>query len=168
VNPIPDPRHISNGQIIPSEGYADQPYVVRTDDGAWLCVMTTGHGLEGEPGQHVVSMRSADQGRTWTGRADVEPADGPEASYAVPLKIPGGRIFCFYNHNTDRVPEVRREDGGVYKRVDSLGHYVFKYSDDHGRTWSRRRFSIPVREFERDRGNVYGGRSVSSGTSGGR
>ena len=31
---IPDPRHITNGRIIPSEGYADQPYIVQTDDGA--------------------------------------------------------------------------------------------------------------------------------------
>ena len=39
---IPDPRHLANGRIIPSEGYADQPYVVPTADGAWLCVITTG------------------------------------------------------------------------------------------------------------------------------
>jgi hypothetical protein len=44
---IPDPRHLANGRIIPSEGYADQPYIVQTDDGAWLCVMTTGTGVEG-------------------------------------------------------------------------------------------------------------------------
>jgi len=31
---IPDPRHIANGWPIPSEGYADQPYIVKTDDGA--------------------------------------------------------------------------------------------------------------------------------------
>ena len=39
---VPDPRHLNNGWVIPSEGYADQPYIVKTDDGAWLCVMTTG------------------------------------------------------------------------------------------------------------------------------
>lgn len=155
---IPDPRHISNGWTIPSEGYADQPYIVKTDDGAWLCVITTGTGAEGAKGQHVVSMRSIDQGRTWDKSVDVEPIDGPEASYAVLLKIPGGRIYCFYGHNTDKVTEVKREDKGVYTRVDSLGHYVFKYSDDHGRTWSAKRYDIPVREFECDRNNVYGGK----------
>jgi len=31
--PIPDPRHLANGWKIPSEGYADQPYIVKTDDG---------------------------------------------------------------------------------------------------------------------------------------
>jgi len=155
---IPDPRHISNGWNIPSEGYADQPYIVKTDDGAWLCVITTGTGVEGAKGQHVVSMRSTDQGRTWEKPVDVEPIDGPEASYAVLLKVPGGRIYCFYNHNTDKVTEVKREDKGVYKRVDSLGHYVFKYSDDHGRTWSEKRYDIPMREFECDRNNTYGGK----------
>ncbi|MEI8289474.1 MAG: LamG-like jellyroll fold domain-containing protein [Verrucomicrobiota bacterium] len=155
---VPDPRHISAGRIIPGEGYADQPYIVKTDDGAWLCVMTTGSGKEGQSGQHVISMRSADKGRTWEKPVDIEPANGPEASYAVLLKVPGGRVYAFYNHNTDNVREVKREDRGVYKRVDSLGHHVFKFSDDHGRTWSAKRYEVPVREFECDRSNVYGGR----------
>ncbi|MBI2421888.1 MAG: exo-alpha-sialidase [Candidatus Hydrogenedentes bacterium] len=153
----PDPRHLTNGWNIPSEGYADQPYVVKTEDGAWLCVITTGPGAEGAPGQHVVSMRSTDQGRTWSDLVDIEPASGPESAYAVLLKAPGGRVYAFYNHNTDRVAEVKREDGGVYKRVDSLGHYVFKFSDDHGRSWSGARYEAPIREFECDRNNVYGG-----------
>ncbi len=154
---IPDPRHLANGRNIPSEGYADQPYIVQTDDGAWLCVITTGTGIEGAKGQHVVSMRSTNLGASWEKPVDLEPSDGPEASYAVLLKVPGGRIYAFYNHNTDRVPEVKREDSGVYKRVDSLGHYVFKFSDDHGRTWSAKRYEVPVREFDCDRTNIYGG-----------
>jgi hypothetical protein len=158
VAPVPDPRHIVNGRIIPSEGYADQPYIVKTEDGAWLCVMTTGTGKEGDTGQHVVSMRSTDQGRTWEKPVDIEPADGPEASYAVLLKIPSGRIYAFYNHNTDRVPELKTEDGKTMKRVDSLGHYVFKFSDDHGRSWSVKRYEVPIREFECDRNNVYAGK----------
>lgn len=155
---IPDPRHISLGLNIPSEGYADQPYIVQTDDGAWLCAITTGTGHEGAAGQHVVSLRSTDLGRTWESIVDIEPADGPEASYVVLLKVPGGRIYAFYNHNTDRVPEVRREIGGATKRVDSLGYYVFKFSDDHGRSWSKQRYVVPVREFEADRKNIYGGK----------
>ncbi|MEQ8681179.1 MAG: exo-alpha-sialidase, partial [Cyclobacteriaceae bacterium] len=42
-------------------------------------------------------------------------------------------------------------------RVDSQGYFVFKYSDDHGKTWSENRYTIPVREFEIDRNNAYGG-----------
>jgi hypothetical protein len=152
-----DPRQITTGRVIPGTGYADQPYVVQTGDGAWLCAITTGAGHEGEPGQHVVSMRSTDHGATWTDIVDVEPADGPEASYAVLLTVPSGRIYCFYNHNTDRVTEALGEDGQVFTRVDSLGHYVFKYSDDHGRSWSPERYDVPIRNFAIDRENVYGG-----------
>jgi hypothetical protein len=153
-----DRRDIATGFSIPSKGYADQPYIVRTDDGAWLCAITTGSGHEGAGGQHVVSMRSTDHGHTWDKPVDIEPADGPEASYVVLLKTPYGRIYALYNHNTDNVREVKREDKGVYLRVDSLGHYVFKYSDDHGRTWSVQRHEISVREFECDRNNIYGGK----------
>jgi hypothetical protein len=168
---VPDRRNIKTGWEIPTETYSDQPYVVQTDDGAWLCVVTTGRGREGEPGQHVVALRSLDQGHTWSTPVNVEPADGPEASYAVLLKVPSGPargracrcIYCFYNHNTDDVREVEAEApawfrDGRCRRVDSLGHFCFRYSDDGGRTWSAQRYEVPVREMEIDRQNVYGGR----------
>ena len=78
-----DIRNIRTGRTIPTETYSDQPYIVKTADGAWLCVVTTGAGREGQSGQHVVTVRSSDEGRTWSAPVDVEPADGPEASYAV-------------------------------------------------------------------------------------
>ena len=158
---VPDPRHITNGREIPTEYYSDQPYIIKTDDAAWLCVLTTGGGVEGAAGQHVITMRSTDGGTTWAAPVDVEPASGPEASYAVLLKAPGGRIFCFYNHNTDNLRQVRADDppfaGGLCKRVDSLGYFVFKYSDDHGRSWSAQRYPLPMREMDIDRRNPYDG-----------
>ena len=161
--PLPpaDPRHIACGSEIPTESYSDQPYIVKTDDGAWLCVLTTGAGSEGQPGQHVATLRSDDLGRTWSAPVALEPAAGPEASYAVLLKVPGGRVYCFYNHNTDSVRDVIADDppyrGGKCTRVDSLGHFVFKYSDDHGCTWSAERYDVPMREMAIDRENAYGG-----------
>ncbi|MDR1092364.1 MAG: exo-alpha-sialidase [Prevotella sp.] len=159
---ITDSRHISMGSVIPDESYSDQPYIVKADDGAWLCVITTGVGHEGASGQHIVTQRSLDQGKTWGDWVDVEPADGPEASYAVLLKAPSGRVFVFYNHNTDNTRFVLGDNppyrDGQVKRVDSQGYFVFKYSDDHGKTWSKDRFTIPVREFEIDRNNVYQGK----------
>jgi len=156
-----DPRNITCGHEIPSEGYCDQPYVVKTDDGAWLCVMTTGKGREGQVGQHVVTMRSTDLGKTWSTPVDVEPAGEIEASYAVLLRVPSGRIYCFYNHNTDNLREVIADKptykDGKCRRVDSLGYFVFKYSDDHGLSWSAERCPIPVREMAIDRENPYGG-----------
>ena len=168
---MPDLRNITTGTEIPTETYSDQPYIVQTDDGAWLCVVTTGAGHEGQAGQHVIALRSTDRGQTWSAPVDVEPADGPEASYAVLLRAPtgtpagapdAGRVFCFYNHNTDHVREVIAERSpstpdGICRRVDSLGHFVFKYSDDGGRSWSARRYEVPQRDFEIDRQNPYGG-----------
>lgn len=159
---IPDSRHIATGWEIPTATYCDQPYIVQTNDGTWLCCVTTGSGIEGAPGQYVLAMRSKDKGQSWSDYVAVEPPDGPEASYAVMLKVPDtGRIYIFYNHNTDNVREVLTESGYVTKsfaRVDSLGHFVFKYSDDHGKSWSAKRYSIPMRDFQCDRANVYGGK----------
>ena len=77
------------------------------------------------------------------------------------LKVPGGRIYCFYNHNTDNLRAARADNppyrDGLCTRVDSLGHFVYKYSDDHGRSWSSRRYDIPIREMDIDRRNAYGG-----------
>jgi len=84
----PDWRHISHGREIPTENYSDQPFLTHTDDGAWVCTLTTGPGDEGVSGQHVVALRSEDQGRTWSEPVDVEPSAGPEASYAVITKVP--------------------------------------------------------------------------------
>ncbi|MGV3722047.1 MAG: sialidase family protein, partial [Actinomycetota bacterium] len=106
--PVPDPRHLSNGWAIPGDSYCDQPYIVKTDDGAWLCVMTTAQGAEGSATQNVIAMRSTDRGKTWSRPVALEPIGGPEASYAVMLKTPYGRVYCFYNHNTDNVREVKR------------------------------------------------------------
>ena len=157
-----DWRNIKTGMVISDESYSDQPYIVKTNDGAWLCVMTTASGHEGQSGQHIITQRSFDQGKTWIDKCDVEPADGVEASYAVLLKEPSGRIFVFYNHNTDNIREIKGDDppfkDGIVKRVDSQGYFVFKYSDDQGKSWSEKRYTIPVREFEIDRNNVYKGK----------
>jgi len=156
-----DWRNIRSGTSIPDKTYSDQPYLLKTNDNAWLCVMTTGEGHEGAAGQHIISQRSFDQGKTWEKIVEIEPVDGPEASYAVLLKAPSGRIFVFYNHNTDNLREVKGDDppykDGLVRRVDSQGYYVFKYSDDNGQSWSKERYTIPVREFEIDRNNPYKG-----------
>lgn len=154
-----DWRLLENGSRIPAENYADQPYVVKTDDGAWLCCVTTGMGSEGAQGQHVSTCRSTDCGRTWSEPVSVEAPGDVENSYAVMLKAPSGRVFIFYNRNSDNVREISTHDRrGTFTRVDCLGSFVFKYSDDHGRSWSRERYEIPFRLFDCDRNNVYGGR----------
>ena len=155
--PLPDPRNITTGLTIPDEGYCDQPYVVILPDRTWLCVMTTGNGVEGEPGQHIVSIRSKDQGRTWSPFVDIEPATGPEASWVMPLLTPSGRVYVFYTYNKDNLRSVRSNSEKIGRRVDTMGAYMFKYSDDGGLSWSKERYEIPMRNMRIDRENDYSG-----------
>ncbi|HOD82854.1 MAG: hypothetical protein BWX88_04433 [Planctomycetes bacterium ADurb.Bin126] len=152
---VQDPRHIEAGLRIPDEGYCDQPYVAITKDGNWLCVLTTGKGSEGQSGQHVVATISKDQGKTWGPLTDIEPADGPEASWAVPLVVPGGRVYAFYTYNGDRIDRLPGREGKI--RADTLGWYCYRFSDDGGRTWSKDRFRIPLRVTACDRANQWKG-----------
>ena len=157
-----DIRNVRNGDPIPVMNYSDQPYVVKTDDGGWLMVVTTGIGEEGSRGQHITSAKSFDCGKTWSEPVCVESPDGPEASYAVLYRTDFGRIYCFYNYNAENRRFVLSDpgtlNGGKSFRVDSQGSFVYKYTDDNGLTWSDRRYDIPMRIFDVDRNNPYGGK----------
>lgn len=157
-----DLRNIVNGSEIPRENYSDQPYVVITKDGNWLCVLTTGPGTEGVPGQHIISTISSDKGATWSKPVDIEPSKGPEASWVMPLATPGGRVYAFYTYNYDnlRVDTKAVNSKSFAHRVDTIGKYAFKYSDDYGRTWSKERYFIPMRKMRIDRENPYGGQRM--------
>jgi len=154
---IPPALDISTGREIPSQGYCDQPYVVKLSDGTWLCTMTTGKGEEGQAGQHIVSCRSRDRGETWSPLVAIEPADGPESSWAMPYRTESGRVYVFYTYNAENMREVIADDDYGRHRVDTLGEYALTYSDDGGLTWSDKRWFIPVRETAIDRGNPYQG-----------
>lgn len=84
-------RNIASGWTIPDEDYADQPYIVKADDGAWVCVITTADGHEGATSQHVVATRSTDFGRTWSPLIAIEPSGPPESSCVTLLKTPAGQ-----------------------------------------------------------------------------
>lgn len=154
-----DSRNAASATPLPIGGeYADQPYVVVLLDRSWLCLVTSAMGQEGHSSQGVYSLRSTDQGQTWSDPVKLEPAGSPENSYAVGLVTPAGRVYAFYNCNTQNLREVITEDDYACPRVDSLGDYVFRYSDDGGGTWSAKRHIVPVREFACDRNNVYAGK----------
>jgi hypothetical protein len=120
--------------------------------------MTTGSGVEGEPGQHIVSLRTSDQGRTWSPPVDIEPAAGPAASWVMPVKVPGGRIYVFYTYNIDQLTDVPGSNHpGAAKRVDTIGAYCYKFSDDGGLSWSAVRYQIPMRRTRLDRENGNNG-----------
>jgi Concanavalin A-like lectin/glucanases superfamily/BNR repeat-like domain len=156
-----DPRNIANGFTILENGYCDQPYVEITKDGNWVCVVTTAGGHEGSGGQHVVSTISSDKGRTWSPPVDIEPATGPEASWVMPFVVPSGRLYAFYTYNSQNIRQVPNcNSPGVARRVDTLGEYAFRYSDDNGHTWSPRRYSIPMRRMKIDETNNFRGKTV--------
>ena len=152
----PDVRNIVNGSPIPRELYSDQPYLVKAADGSWLCVITTANGLEGAAGEHVGITRSLDRGQTWSPLYFLEGDDARESAYGVLLKVPYGRIYCFYNFNKDNLRTIECSED-CHHRVDLQGHFVFRYSDDSGINWSPR-YEIPIRETQIDRENPYGGK----------
>lgn len=186
MNYNPDSRNVMNGFKLPSLSYCDQPYLIETNDNALLCVMTTGKGKEGQLGQHVVIFKSWNSGKTWTEPIPLEIDNGPESSYAVLLKLPNGRLFCFYNYNEKNIRElpavdleifintpIRHDAIGYYNeirenrapfkdgmctRVDTMGSFVFKVSDDNGFTWSNSHYFVPVREMQIDRSNPSQGK----------
>lgn len=138
-----DKRDIRNAvSEIPDENYCDQPYLLKTNSGAWLCVMTTGPGEESNKGQHIVVTSSVDNGKTWSTLRDIEPSDGDFlSSWAVPYITPGGRVYVFYNYNGDEVTTLN----GEAVSAGLLGWYCFRYSDDEGQTWSSRyRIDLPL------------------------
>jgi hypothetical protein len=142
-----DFRNIENGSIIPCENYCDQPYTVVLPSGNWLCVMTTGPGLESKTGQHVVATISEDRGATWSELIDIEPSCDKMTSWATSLLVPGGRVYAIYCYDFDG------------KSSSVGGWLVYRYTDDGGRTWSRSRYRIPIRETKRDRTNDVGGKT---------
>jgi len=144
-----DPRDARTGYVIPDEGYCDQPYVVITHDGNWLCTLTTAGGHEGAANSHVVSTISADRGRTWSKLVELEPTDGPPSVYSLPVVARSGRVYVFYDYNGDNF----RCPG----RSDCVGWFVYKYSDDNGRTWSKERYRLPMRMTAVDRTNTFDG-----------
>lgn len=164
LTPAGDWRNIRTGSPIPKEGYVDQPYITITRDGNWLCCLTTGSGVEGEPEQHIVATISSNKGTTWSPLIDIEPANGPEASWVMPLITPYGRVYVFYTYNKDNLRRVEGSNSaGMAKRVDTLGYYAFKYSDDNGHTWSSQRYYIPMRLMRIDRENLYEGKVLFFG-----
>ena len=153
--PKPDPRNFANGRLIPDEDYCDQPRIVVTRDGTWVCILTTSAAHEGARGQHVVASRSADKGRTWSPLVDVESAqDTNKSSYAIALITPSDRVYAFYCYNGDSITTL---PDGQPIRDDMQGWFCYRYSDDQGKTWSARH-RLPMRVTAVDWNNDWQGR----------
>ena len=77
---------------------------------------------------------SLDLGATWSNLTHIEPVGPPEASWAMPVLTPTGRVYAFYDYNSENVTMLPGTNETV--RADMLGHFMFKYTDDWGKTWS--------------------------------
>lgn len=154
INLSDDWRYAPNGYSIYDNGYVDQPYMAILPDGRWFCVFTTAEGEEGSKGQHIVSMLSADNGKTWSKPCPIETSDGPSSSWAIPFITDYGRIYVFYDFNGDNIDSL---NGKKIPRNDMLGWYCYRYSDDCGSTWSERH-RLPVRVTACDRENDWKGK----------
>lgn len=149
-----DWRSILNGQKIYEHGYTDQPYIVKTSDGTWVCTFTTSPGEEGDEIQYIVSTYSFDQGKTWSVPIEIEAAgNGIEASWAMPLVTDFDRIYVFYTYNGDT---IKNFPDGKPMRSDTHGWYCYRYSDDKGKNWSER-YRLDMRKTKSDRHNDFSG-----------
>ena len=152
VAPVFDSRWIPNGNVLRSGGYSCQPYCSVLPHGVWSCVMTYIHApqwIEGQPGEHLVSMRSKDQGKTWDEFVPIEPysnvTTGQVSAYgSIAARQDGSRIFAIWIQNVNNVSHLPGQKPSLTFRADMLGNFVWKYSDDQGLTWSDSHYTIPV------------------------
>lgn len=137
--PPADPRRFENGEFLFTNGYIDQPYTVVCEDGSWLTVVTTSNFSEASGDFFLLTTRSRDEGRTWSRPvAVIEPPTFYRPAWATLMRGPGKRVFCFYN-----VKESRGDTRGRLR-------FCYRWSDDHGATWSDARGEIPLERLDHE------------------
>ncbi|XP_062503358.1 uncharacterized protein LOC134180262 isoform X2 [Corticium candelabrum] len=156
--PLSDPRYLPNGRMMLESGYLDQPYCVidRHHRNRWVCAITQDALHEGGPGERVVSMYSTDRGKSWSKPNSIEANTTLTNAYSSIAITRFGRIYVMYNFNADNVSAL--PDGKKLGRSDTLGHFVMKYSDDGGDSWSSHRYEIPYRLTSIDNNNSWKGK----------
>ena len=149
--------------------YTDQPYCavnnasIVTLDEVWTCVITASKDGEGSTGEQVYSVLSEDQGNTWSHPVTVEkgtsfPGGRPNAYANIVLAnerspLPP-RLYTIYNLNRDNVSSPAHAG-----RVDELGFFYMRFSDDDGRSWSDDRFLVPYPNTWIDEQNDFHGKT---------
>jgi len=165
-----DPRDVKAGWVVSDRnGYYDSQniVVVRGEDGPeYSVILHHSENREGGPGLRLYSTRSTDRGRTWTALQPVEDATRQSHDgYQLVHRTADGRerIFLFYGWNIGSQYPPGADPGLTdMKRTDMQldEGYWLRVSDDGGRSWGDRRWSIPVRRTAIDRRNPWGGATM--------
>jgi len=159
VRGLVDWRNSSAGQLMLSDSYLDQPYCVQWANASvpsrWVCAITRNSFPEGSAGEHVEALYSDDAGANWVVGVRLEPSLSLTNAYSTLILTDFGRILAVYNMNLDNV--TRFPSGAKVPRDDMIGHYVMRFSDDGGETWSPQRYEVPVRPTSIDASNDWKG-----------
>jgi hypothetical protein len=181
-----DWRALTSGTVMLEDAYLDQPYCVIWSNsstastlststsastassssssssssklpggGRWLCTITRNNASEGHADEHAEILYSDDAGATWTTGIRLEPPTNPDNAYGVIVQTTFGRVYVIYNMNLDRVSKL--PDGSPISRDDEIGHFVMRYTDDGGDTWSADRYEVPYALTSIDRNNSWKG-----------
>lgn len=172
-----DPRDMHSAvQLGPRWSYCDQSYCVvlptpaaaraapaapMNNTEVWLCTITvSSRGKEGQAGMHVVSVRSTDTGRSWSQPVALERNSSMDNVYSTIIGPTAfGRVYAVYNANVDGLlPSM------VGGRVDTVGNFYMKWTDDSGLSWSAQRLMVPYRMTAVDRANSFPGHPKMDGT----
>eukprot|EP00941_MAST-03F_sp_MAST-3F-sp1_P001473 g1473.t1 len=149
-----DPRDIMKSRVVLQEGYTDQPYCVITKKKEWSCIVTGNPSKsEGKGGERVMSIVSKDKGKTWDGPFDIEPPLLLNAYGNIVYSKFLDRIYTIYNVNSKNVTSKRPG------RADMFGNFFMKYSEDGGKSWSKKRYLVPYPSTWIDRQNSFHGKT---------
>lgn len=154
-----------NGTMMLAEGYLDQPYCGTLPSGRWICTITGNSRPEGSPGEHVMALWSDDYGASWSDTVSVEPAPVNielANAYSMTIVAPGmavgsgARVYTIYNMNLQNITHDGPH-GPPITRVDMMGGFYMRYSDNEGASWSKSRYKVPYRLTSIDLNNEWKG-----------
>lgn len=149
---VPDWRHIGRGQIIPDLSYSDMPYILKTDDGAWLCCLTLPDGeigLRTPPGggpvaaEHSYSLLS----------------DG--SIYCVYRTIDGHPVNCYSRDggHTWEPPQYKRYADGRLMKHPRAANFAWRCSNGKFLYWFHNHGGRFIKEHSQRASNAYNDRN---------
>jgi hypothetical protein len=166
-----DPRDLKGASVVADRnGYYDSQNIVVVGAGSgalptFSVVFHHSENREGGPGLQLWATRSVDRGRSWSAPVAIEPPERQSHDgYQLVHRGSDGRerLYLFYGWNVGSHPPDAVGSGARLARTDMQldEGYWMRISDDRGRSWGARRWSIPVRRTRIDLANPWGGATM--------